>query len=51
MTSQPVLAQGMADEILTVIHRYDGAVPLVLALGVLEIVKAQLIAEAADEDK
>jgi hypothetical protein len=44
------LAQGMTDEILEVIHRYDESMPLATALGVLEIVKQQLIQDANDED-
>jgi hypothetical protein len=45
------LAQGMTDEILQIIHKYDETMPLATALGVLEIVKQQLIQDANDEDK
>jgi hypothetical protein len=45
------LAQGMCDDILKAIHKYDDSVPLALALGVLEIVKAQLIEDAKDDDE
>jgi hypothetical protein len=45
------LTQGMTDEILKVIHKYDETMPLATALGVLEIVKQQLIQDANDEDE
>lgn len=48
MNYLPDIAQGMCDDILRTIHLYDDAVPLPLALGVLEIVKSQLIAEAVE---
>ncbi len=44
-TSQTALAEGMAAEILEVIYRYHESVPVVLALGVLEVVKQELIDE------
>ena len=44
------LAQGLTDELLDVIHEYDDSIPLVSVLGVLEIVKLQLIQEHMDED-
>jgi hypothetical protein len=44
-TSQTALAQGMTAEILEVIYRYHESVPVVLALGVLEVVKQELIDE------
>lgn len=50
MNYLPSIAQGMCDDILKAIHKYDDTVPLPLALGVLEIVKAQLIADATDEE-
>ena len=49
-TSQTALAQGMADEIVEVIYRYHESVPLVLALGVLEVVKQQLIVEHTETE-
>ncbi len=36
------VSEEMADAIKEVIHRYDGMVPLTLALGVLEVVKTDL---------
>lgn len=51
MNYMPSIAQGMCDDILAAIHKYDDVVPVALALGVLEIVKAQLIEEAQDDDE
>jgi hypothetical protein len=45
------LAQGMTDDILEVIHKYDESMPLATALGVLEIVKQQLIQDANEDDE
>lgn len=42
------LAQGLTNELLDVIHKYDDSMPLVSVLGVLEIVKQQLIQEHTD---
>lgn len=50
-TSQTALAQGMTDEILEVIYRYHEAVPVVLALGVLEVIKQQLIVEHTEVEE
>jgi hypothetical protein len=50
-TSQTALAQGMTDEILEVIYRYHESVPLVLALGVLEVIKQQLIVEHTETEE
>jgi hypothetical protein len=44
------LTQGMVDEILAVIHKYDETVMLATALGCLDIVKAQLLQEHMDDD-
>lgn len=38
-TSQTALAQGMVDEVLDVVYKYHGAVPMVLVLGVLEVLE------------
>ena len=55
MVNNPMqLAQGMCDEILSVIYKYSEAMPVVSAIGVLEVVKQQLIVdhvEASDEDE
>ena len=50
-TSQTALAQGMTDEILEVIYRYHEAVPVVLVLGVLEVIKQQLIVEHTEVEE
>ena len=39
------LAQGLTDEILDVIYKYHEAMPVVSVLGVLEVIKTQLILE------
>ena len=38
-------AEEMAEAIKDVIYRYEGSVPLALAIGVLEVVKAEIIFE------
>jgi hypothetical protein len=50
-TSQTALAQGMTDEVLAVIYKYHESVPLVLALGVLEVIKQQLIVEHTETEE
>jgi hypothetical protein len=50
-TSQTALAQGMTDEVLAVIYKYHESVPMVLALGVLEVVKQQLIADHTETEE
>lgn len=50
MTYPGKIAQGLVDELLAVIHKYDEAMVLPTALGCLDIVKAQLIQEAMEED-
>lgn len=37
------LTEGMAEELKQVISKYHGSMPLATALGVLEIVKAELM--------
>lgn len=44
------LAEGMAQEIKDVIYKYHEAMPLATAIGVLEIVKDELIKEHIDKD-
>ena len=46
---QGKLAQGLTDEMLALIHQYDESLYLATVLGVLEIVKAQLITDHLDE--
>lgn len=49
--NQGELAQGLVDELLEVIHRYDEAFYMSTVIGVLELVKQQLINEALEDDK
>lgn len=47
------LAQGLTDELLEVIYKYNETMPVVTVLGVLEVIKTQLImehTEMEDED-
>lgn len=44
------LSRAMVRDVLEAIHRYDDTVPVALAVGVLEMCKAQLIEDAAAED-
>lgn len=45
------IAQGLVDELLAVVHKYDETMMLPTALGCLDLVKAQLIQDAIDEDE
>ena len=46
------LAQGLVDELLEVIHKYDETMVLPTVLGCLDLVKQQLIVEhMEDEDE
>ncbi|MCZ4331099.1 hypothetical protein O4H32_14205 [Castellaniella denitrificans] len=45
------LSRAMVRDVLEAIHKYDGTVPFALAVGVLEMCKAQLIEDAAVEDE
>ena len=44
------IAQGLVDELLEVVHKYDETMILPTALGCLDLVKAQLILEHQEED-
>jgi hypothetical protein len=48
--NQGELAQGLVDELLEVIHRYDEAFYMSTVIGVLELVKQQLINEALEDN-
>lgn len=50
-TSQTALARSMADEVLDVVYKYHEAVPMVLVLGVLEVVKQQLIQDHTETEE
>lgn len=44
------LAEGMADEIKELVYRYSDAMPLATALGVLEIVKLEILKTYWDDE-
>ena len=48
--NQGKLADGLVDELLEVIHKYDETLYMATAIGCLELVKQQLINEAMEED-
>jgi hypothetical protein len=48
--SQGKLADGLVEELLEVIHRYDESLYMATAIGVLELVKQQLIQESLDRE-
>lgn len=50
MAFQGQIAQGLVDELLQVVHKYDETMVLPTALGCLDLVKAQLIQEHMDKD-
>jgi hypothetical protein len=43
---QGKLANGLVDELLTLIHKYDESLYMCSVIGVLELVKQQLITES-----
>lgn len=45
------IAQGLVDELLRVVHKYDDTMVLPTALGCLDLVKLQLIQDAQEEDE
>ena len=52
--NQGALAQGLVDELLEVVHKYDESLYMSTVIGVLELVKQQLInesVEAGEEDE
>ena len=48
--SQGKLADALVDDILGVIHKYDETMYMATVIGVLELVKQQLIAESLEND-
>lgn len=46
--NQGKLAGGLVDDLLEVIHRYDETLYMPTVIGVLELVKQQLINEAVE---
>jgi hypothetical protein len=49
--NQGKLAGGLADELLEVIRKYDETIYMSTAIGVLELVKQQLISENVESDE
>ena len=47
--NQGKVAGGLVDELLEVIHRYDNSLYMSTVIGVLELVKQQLINDALEE--
>ena len=47
--NQGKLAQGLVDELLEIIHKYDETLYMSTAIGCLELVKQQLINDCLDE--
>jgi len=45
------ITQALVDELLAVVHKYDETMMLPTALGCLDLVKAQLIQEAQDDEE
>jgi hypothetical protein len=48
--SQGKLADGLVDELLEAIHKYDETLYMATVIGVLELVKQQLIQESVDRE-
>lgn len=44
------IAQGIVDEVLALLHKYDESVLLPTVLGCLDIVKMQLLQEHMEEE-
>lgn len=52
MSYHGAITKSLVDELLAVVHKYDETMLLPTALGCLDLVKAQLIAEhMEDEDE
>ena len=48
--SQGKLADSLVDELLEAIHKYDETLYMATVIGVLELVKQQLITESIDRE-
>jgi hypothetical protein len=48
--SQGKLADGLVDDLLEAIHKYDETLYMATVIGVLELVKQQLIHESIDRE-
>jgi hypothetical protein len=49
--NQGKLADGLVDELLEVVHKYDESLYMSTAIGCLELVKQQLIMESVKSDE
>jgi len=48
--NQGNVAGGLVDELLELIHRYDGSLYMATVIGCLELVKQQLINDATENN-
>ena len=48
--SQGKLADGLVDDLLEAIHKYDESLYMATVIGVLELVKQQLIQESLESE-
>jgi len=48
--SQGKLADGLVDDLLAAVHKYDETLYMATVIGVLELVKQQLINDSIGED-
>lgn len=51
ITDQGKLAGGLVDELLEVVHKYDETLYMATVIGVLELVKQQLIFESIEDEE
>lgn len=49
--NQGKLANGLVDELLEVIHRYDESLYMSTVIGCLDLVKHQLIVDSVENEK
>ena len=47
--NQGALSQGLVDELLNVVHKYDETLYMSTVIGVLEIVKQQLVNDSLED--
>jgi hypothetical protein len=47
---QGKLADGLVDEVLAVIHKYDNSLYMSTVIGCLELIKQQLINDSLEEE-
>jgi hypothetical protein len=47
--NQGKIAQGLVDELLVVVHKYDETLYMSTVIGVLELVKQQLINDSLED--